>query len=451
MSSTPVEGVGAGGSRRDVLDEIFNRVITSSSIFLNRDVLRNDYVPDHILFRDNEISQLGQMLAPLLRGNKPSNIFLYGKTGTGKTVVARYVMRKMNEKFRELGLNSTFIYVNTRLASTQYKVLVDLGSQLDVSIPFTGLSLSEASSRIFERIRRDGRNVVVILDEIDYIVKNFGDDMLYEFTRVNNQLSGNFITIMGISNDLKFKEYLDPRVLSSLSEEEVVFPPYTVEELEAILRDRAAAAFRPGAVSDSAIRLCASLAASEHGDARRAVDLLRVAGELAEREGSDEVTADHVSRASRSIERDRTYEVIRSLPLHGKLILAAVLATPEEANTGRLYSNYVAIARRLGVEPLTQRRVSGILSELDVLGVVNAPVVSSGRFGRSKRIKLAVPRDAVMRALGEDELVSSILRRAAAPSRGRPSWTGPRRRQPGPWVPSASSRTASRGGARCPP
>jgi Cdc6-related protein, AAA superfamily ATPase len=134
-----------------------------------------------------------------------------------------------------------------------------------------------------------------------------------------------------------------------------------------------------------------------------------VAGELAEREGSEEVSPDHVTRASKSIERDRTYEVVRSLPLHAKLILAAALSVPDETNTGRLYSNYALMAKRLGIEPLTQRRISGILSELDVLGIINAPVVSSGRFGRSKRIRLAVPRDAVARALREDELISSIL------------------------------------------
>jgi len=407
---TPMEGEGEGGGARDVLDDIFERVVNSKSIFINRDVLRNDYIPQHILFRDEQITQLGRILAPILKGSKPSNVFLYGKTGTGKTVVARYVVRKLEEKSSQLKMGTTFLYVNTRLASTQYRTLVELGSQLGISLPFTGLSLSEAMSRIFEKMKRDGASAVIILDEIDYMVKEYDDNMLYEFTRSNNELlDNNFISIVGISNDLKFKEYLDPRVLSSLSEEEMVFPPYTVEELEAILMDRVNAAFRPGAVSDSAAKLCASLAASEHGDARRAVDLLRVAGELAEREGSDTVTTDHITRASKSIEHDRTYEVVRSLPLHGKLVLAAVLMAPEDVNTGRLYSNYGSAARRLGVEPLTQRRVSGILNELDVLGVVNAPVVSSGRFGRSKRVKLVVPRDVVLKALREDELIASIL------------------------------------------
>jgi cell division control protein 6 len=405
-----MEGEGEGGGARDVLDDIFERVVNSKSIFINRDVLRNDYIPQHILFRDEQITQLGRILAPILKGSKPSNVFLYGKTGTGKTVVARYVVRKLEEKSSQLKMGTTFLYVNTRLASTQYRTLVELGSQLGISLPFTGLSLSEAMSRIFEKMKRDGASAVIILDEIDYMVKEYDDNILYEFTRSNNELlDNNFISIVGISNDLKFKEYLDPRVLSSLSEEEMVFPPYTVEELEAILMDRVNAAFRPGAVSDSAAKLCASLAASEHGDARRAVDLLRVAGELAEREGSDTVTTDHITRASKSIEHDRTYEVVRSLPLHGKLVLAAVLMAPEDVNTGRLYSNYGSAARRLGVEPLTQRRVSGILNELDVLGVVNAPVVSSGRFGRSKRVKLVVPRDVVLKALREDELIASIL------------------------------------------
>jgi cell division control protein 6 len=218
-----------------------------------------------------------------------------------------------------------------------------------------------------------------------------------------------FLSIVGISNDLKFKEALDPRVLSSLGEEELVFPPYTVEELRAILGERAGVAFRQGVVPSSTINLCAALAGSEHGDARRAVDLLRIAGEVAEREGFQTVDDTCIRKASEKVEYDRIEEALRSLPLQNKIILLTVSKSYDGTNTGEVYLGYTSLAKRMGAEVLTQRRVSGILAELDLLGLVEAAVVSKGRRGRTKRIKLLIPTETLNKVIGEDPSITSVL------------------------------------------
>ena len=182
-------------------------------------------------------------------------------------------------------------------------------------------------------------------------------------------------------------------MLSSLGEEELVFPPYTTEELRSILAGRVKVAFKPGVVPESAINLCAALAGSEHGDARRAVDLLRVAGEVAEREGRQLVDEESIRKASDKIERDTVEEALHSLPLQTKVIIIATSKFPGGTNTGEVYLAYTNLARKSSVEVLTQRRVSGILAELDVLGLIDAAVVSKGRRGRTKRIKLLVDND----------------------------------------------------------
>jgi archaeal cell division control protein 6 len=56
----------------------------------------------------------------------------------------------------------------------------------------------------------------------------------------------------------------------------------------------------------------------------------------------------------------------------------------------------------MGIETLTQRRVSGILGELDLLGLVEASVVSKGRRGRTKKIQLLIGRDNLEKTLSED-------------------------------------------------
>ena len=386
------------------IDEIFRRAKEGRPLFVNRDALSQDYTPSHLPFRDPQTKAVAQILAPILRGSKPSNLLLYGKTGTGKTAVTRYVLDRLKTEANNPSL--VLAYVNTRLADGEYRTLADFARFLDLKkekqIPLTGLAIGEVVDRISENIRSNKKKVVLVLDEIDYLVKLFGDDILYAFTRSGERLSPGFLALVGISNDLKFKEGLDPRVLSSLSEEELVFPPYTVDELREILTERAKVAFRPGVASHAAINLCAAMAGSEHGDARRAIDLLRIAGEVAEREGLKEIDDNCIRKASDKMEVDRVDEAIRSLPVQNKAILSAVSVFDSGTNTGELYLAYSNLCRKLGIEVLTQRRMSGILADLDLLGLVEASVVSKGRRGRTKKIQLLIDRDTLGKTLGED-------------------------------------------------
>ena len=260
------------------IDEIFQRAKKGKALFTNRNALSPEFIPQTLPFRDEQTKAVAEVLAPVLHDSKPSNLLLYGKTGTGKTAVARYVLSRLKKEGKG---NLIVAYVNTRLANTEYRTLAELGAAIGVQIPFTGLSIGEVVSRIFREIQSKGTRMVLVMDEIDYLVSTAGDSILYEFTRSNERLSPGFLSLVGISNDLKFKEWLDPRVLSSLSEEELVFPPYTVDELREILTERARMAFKPSAASAAAINLVAAMAGSEHGDARRAIDLLRIAGEVA--------------------------------------------------------------------------------------------------------------------------------------------------------------------------
>jgi archaeal cell division control protein 6 len=392
------------------IDEIFRRAKEGKPLFVNRDALSPDYAPSRLPFRDSQTKAVAQILAPILRGSKPSNLLLYGKTGTGKTAVTRYVLDRLKTEANNPSL--VLVYVNTRLADGEYRTLADFARSLDLrkekQIPLTGLAIGEVVDRISENIRSNKKKVVLVLDEIDYLVRLFGDDILYSFTRSGEKLSPGFLALVGISNDLKFKEGLDPRVLSSLSEEELVFPPYTVDELREILTERAKVAFRPGVASRSAINLCAAMAGSEHGDARRAIDLLRIAGEVAEREGLKEIDDNCIRKASDKMEVDRVDEAIRSLPVQNKAILSAVSLFDGGTNTGELYLAYSNLCRKLGIETLTQRRMSGILGDLDLLGLVEASVVSKGRRGRTKKIQLLIGRDTLEKTLSEDPAFVSV-------------------------------------------
>ncbi len=397
----------------DVLEEIFERVV-ESRIFRNRDILSPDYIPDRLPHREEEIRRVGSVLAQALRGSRPNNLFIYGLTGTGKTAVTLYVLKRLREKARQLGVPVDYVYVNTRQRDTPYKVLADIASSIGLRVPFTGLSTAEVYTRLVRTLSRGRGVLIVVLDEVDWLVRRRGDDLLYKLTRIGYELprGSTKVSIIGITNDVRFVEMLDARVRSSLGEEEVVFPPYNAEQLRDILWERAREAFQPGAVDDSVISYCAALAAREHGDARRALDLLRVAGEVAERENASRVTVEHVKRAWAQLERDRVLEVASTLPLHARLVLLAVLRLTRlqpYTTTGELYAEYRELARAIGVEAVTQRRVSDIVNELDMLGLLNARVVSRGRYGKTKMISLAADEASVAEALAGDPRLRGLL------------------------------------------
>ncbi|MGB9725640.1 MAG: Cdc6/Cdc18 family protein [Fervidicoccaceae archaeon] len=396
---------------RDVLEEVFSEV-TRSRIFKDRDKLTPDYVPEHLPFREEQIRRIASALSQALRGSRPNNIFVYGLTGTGKTAAVKLVIRGLSEKARELRIPVFTSYVNCRQRDTGYRVLADILESLGGKVPFTGLSIAELQKRLFKKVEALNGRVVVVLDEIDFLVKKQGDDILYKLIRMNEELSGSSVSIIGITNDLNLIEMLDPRVKSSLGEEEVVFPPYDAVQLKSILDERASLAFYDGALGEDVIPLCAALAAREHGDARKALDLLRMAGELAERAGKSKVTREDVEMARGELEKDKVYEVVSSLPLHAKLILASILdltTSRDSATTGEIFNEYSKKTALLGLETVTQRRVTDIISELDMMGLISARVVSRGRYGKTKVVKIQANRKSIETALKEDELIEHLF------------------------------------------
>jgi len=390
------------------IHEIFDSFI-KQSLFQNKLILQSNYNPEEIPHRNKQVSQVASIIAPSLRVERPSNLFLYGLTGTGKTLVVQYVRNQILKKSSELGVPLLMPYINCKLkkvADTEYRILAELLKKLGSKVPATGLPTDQLYHRFVDLIDTKKQILIVILDEIDQAVKRIGDEFLYTFTRLNTELTKAQITLVGISNDLKFLDTLDPRVRSSLSEEEILFPPYNALQLQDILKKRADEAFKKGTIEEGVIEKCAALAAREHGDARRALDLLRIAGELVERDGENKVNLTYVDSAKDKIESDKLLIAVETQPKQFQLALLSILQLlrrhkrekkEESVFTGDIYNLYCDLCKKTRTEILTQRRISDIIGEFDMLGLINARVISKGRYGRTREIRVDLPDNLIDR------------------------------------------------------
>jgi archaeal cell division control protein 6 len=415
--SPPTVGPGEAVPPRGTAGELFDAVMRfSPELFKgNREILRESYVPSRLPHREHQIRQVAEILAPALKGDLPSNLFIYGKIGTGKTAVVAQVRQEFERRTDVKG-RVTFVAVNCANVDSPYSLLQTIGHAVadrDAERIPTGWALDRVQAAMAAAMDARGGTVILLLDEIDRLVAR-NADVLYTLAQMNGELKRARVAIVGISNDLQFTNHLDARIRSRLNEEKIVFPPYQAPQLEDILKDRAFEVFQDGVLDPGVIPRCAAYAALENGDARRALGLLRLAAEMAERDRAKRITVDHVVKAKGRLEQDIIVECCRTLPSHCKVLLYAILQLYERRReglqTGDVYSAYARLCQRLGLSPLHNRSISNYVSELENLGLIRAPTVSRGRGGRTREIVVDVPIPETLPALQDDPLLAPLAR-----------------------------------------
>jgi len=381
-----------------------------NQVFADAEPLDDSYDPENIRERDEELKKYQRALQPIIDNRPTSNIFLYGKTGTGKTVATKFMLSHLEDDAAEYDdVDLSTVWVSCENLSSSYQVAVALANELRENqnkdrISTTGYSQQRVFDILYDELDALGGTVVIVLDEIDNI--GHSDDILYGLPRArsNDYVDDVRPVIIGISNDFQFRDNLSPKVKDTLAEKEILFPPYNAKQLRPILDPRAKKAFHDGVLGNDVVPLCAAFAAQDTGSARQAIRLLREAGELAQSDDSDMVSEEHVRGAQDELEKNQLYEGMQELTTQGHAVLCALAydqALHDEPVRSRdLYDRYMKICNQLDADSVSERRVRDHLSDMNMLGLISVYEQNEGlSAGRYHEYELDLPLKPVLEVL----------------------------------------------------
>ena len=368
-------------------DNIFTNMDRGNTVFKDKSPLSHKFLPEQLPHRNDQITMIAKFWIDALDNVTPNDITIYGKTGTGKTAAAKFAQKQLLEAAQN---NNTYInveYIRCTDYTTEYQVLAQLCQRLGRDVPYRGWTKGEIINTFDDILDQEINGhkliLIIILDEIDILLEKDGDGLLYTLTRTEN------VSVLSISNYLDFKKFIGPRVMSSLRDKEIVFPPYRADPLADILNERSAMSFKENVLKEDVIPLCSAMAAKEEGDARYALDLLSTAGDIADDNESNVVLGDYVITAKNRIEHNKVTDIINTLPTQQQRVLEAILILTqdnEEISSGKLYDTYKKVSKG---DSVTYRRIFDFINELEMLGIISTNTISRGRGkGRTNIIKL---------------------------------------------------------------
>lgn len=368
-------------------DNIFTNMDRGNTVFKDKSPLSHKFLPEQLPHRDDQITMIAKYWIDALDNVTPSDVTIYGKTGTGKTAAAKFAQKQLLEAAQEDNVFINVEYIRCTDYTTEYQVLAQLCQRLGRDVPYRGWTKGEIINTFREVLNQEvnGKKLIliIILDEVDILLEKDGDGLLYTLTRTEN------VSVLSISNYLDFKKFIKPRVMSSLRDKEIVFPPYRADQLADILNERSEMSFNENVLKEDVIPLCSAMAAKEEGDARYALDLLSTAGDIADENDSSEIIGDYVIAAKNRIEHNKVTDIINTLPTQQQRVLESVLIltqNKEEISSGKLYETYKEVSKG---DSVTYRRIFDFINELEMLGIISTNTVSRGRGkGRTNIIKL---------------------------------------------------------------
>jgi len=399
--------------RPDSTESLIERVRSSRKkrlLVRNPDYLDDERLPEEeraavlsqIFNRNIRERQIGRVIAhltPLLDGFHPASLLIFGPTGSGKTVTLIHVLSTFQRVAERSGVGFRYCYVDLTSPKTFFGALNEVAMGLDGSVRRyrKGIPVEYMQERIVGSLRDYAGFLCLLVDEADNVRPN---PLTFLLKTLPRKVCSRLMLIL-LTNRMDWEDRVDPRILSFLKKTDVLFEPYDAVDLLEILKLRVEKAVDTCRVDRAALRNVVAYASRETGDARKAVELLCKAARVAE-ETSGRLSEREVDVAEHRLEVDKTEALIRALASQHFLALRACylsLGRVRRVSTGQAYEVYRAVCGGEGVRVLTQRRFSDILSFLDLYGLINARLVSKGRYRSTREISGSVAQEIVDRVL----------------------------------------------------
>jgi len=376
----------------DILERAYGR----PSVISDESKLSIDYLPENLPFREQDLIALSNYFSSALDGHLSSNrVIITGSVGVGKTSVAKKFGQWIEYKSQQLQRNVRYVHVNCRRAKTPFMILLSIVKELQGKVSNRGYAADELLDMVITILEEQRSTLILVLDEVEYIIPKGGVDLLYAFTRTadDKQTYSHNIGLILIARSSNFLSYLDQSTISSLSAPIIEISPYCSDELSIIIKDRVRECFVPGSVTEDSIQLIADIAEKRGGDARHAIELLYIAGKRANIEGDSLVYPEHVRSAKANVDPSLLKDVITGLHPHKLMLLLAIsrlLRRTKKAyiTTGIAEKEYALIAEEFGEEPRKHTQFWEYLQELEIIGVINMERSSKGQRGNTKYISI---------------------------------------------------------------
>ncbi len=418
----------ADGDRSQSIEDMLLEFDEQDGLIRDRSLLDPNHIveEDRIVGRDEQLKNVTKMLRVALGNNRPPNLFLYGPSGTGKSLITKAVCNNISRICQSRDIRFGTIEVNCQgldtLGVAVYELVCCAAEEagVEVTVPKHGVATKEKWDELFRIVNDNFDSVVFVLDELDMLVGRRDKQdpafsrLLYQLSRAgaNDELTAH-VSVVAISNDTKMMESVGSRALSSFTPEDVHFDDYDANQLQSILRLRRDA-FHENALAKDVIPLASAFAAQTHGDARKAIDLMRVAGELAERENAETVREKHVREAQDKVEKNRVLEVVRGISTQKKLCLYATAAVAAESDGGTArsttgYRVYQFLTDSIEAEQYHQETYVNKMKEMTTYSLVDFERRSHGpRSGMFLEFQFGERPQTILETLREDSRLDMV-------------------------------------------
>lgn len=376
-------------------------------LFKDISKLSFDYVPSRLVHRDEHLGRLDMLFQPVLSATGSQTVFFHGSVGTGKTALSKRFCLDLGKKASKAGRVLDFVMVNCRQRATEASVMLRIVNHFQPDFPDRGFSIPEMLTALRKDLEKRGSHLVIVLDEADVLLKKSGSDLIYNFTRFDEEGMGDgkrMVSLILISQK-DVLSMLDAATLSTFRRGNILrFDKYSRKELFDIVEVRTDLAFYPDGVSLDSLELIADIA-SEWGDARYAIELLYTAGMLADEKHAEAVSPEHVRAAKAETNSTVTESGLSELDLHKKILLLAISRTLRRsayAKTGDVEKAYAVVCEEYVETPRGHTQFWKYLKDLDARGLISAKRSSKGHVGSTSHISLQdIPADALEEKLLE--------------------------------------------------